>query len=222
MHRRCQADRAEIRSVKESKKVRESLFLPRTKNGNQTLRVSQTTDHKLMARLFECRQMVQRSLLIRRGALDGVDHDHGVEVIQHSTIPLRCFLPGTLQFLVSRRILFLPSGLLRLDFLGGSTRKAPGPLTGGNLADHVGETTPCGRDAAGTDRHLHRARRQVRGMAELQLAVRVEHRLDRLFFQFHSGSSSPFTIAQRGDAGHDQLSVFPQQQFRRVVPAQPD
>jgi hypothetical protein len=62
----------------------------------------------------------------------------------------------------------------------------------------------------------------VRGMAELQLAVRVEHRLDRLFFQFHSGSSSLSTIAHREDGGHDQLSVFPQQQFRRVVPAQPD
>ena len=91
--------------MEELKKVRQSLTVARTKDWNQTFRARQLADYESMAGLFERGQVIQRSLLIGDVALDGVDDDDSVQIVQHSGAPRRGPEACTVQFTVSLDIL---------------------------------------------------------------------------------------------------------------------
>ena len=54
-----------------------------------------------MAALFKRGQVIERTLLVGRIALNCVNDDHGVQIIQHSGAPRRGLTASDLQFRVS-------------------------------------------------------------------------------------------------------------------------
>jgi hypothetical protein len=87
VRRGCQAQRPQVRPAEEPEKVRQSLAAPRAKDGDQAFRDGQLTDRESMASQFQSGQVIQRPLLVGEVALDSVDNDHGVQVINHSLFP---------------------------------------------------------------------------------------------------------------------------------------
>jgi hypothetical protein len=72
---------------------------------DQTLRAGQFADRESMAGLFESGKVIDCPLLVRRVALDGVNHDYGIQVIQHSRPSGRGSAACGIQFFVTLDIL---------------------------------------------------------------------------------------------------------------------
>lgn len=105
MHRGSQAQRPQVRPVEDAEEVRQSLTTTRTENRNQAFRAGQLADRESMASLLERGQVIYRPLLIGGIAFDGVDDDHGVQVVKHSRPPRRGRATRSVQFPVPLRIL---------------------------------------------------------------------------------------------------------------------
>ena len=112
VHRGSQAQRSQVRLVEEPEKVRHALTAAWAKDRDQTFRAGQLADRESMASLFECVQVVFRPFLIGGVALNGVDDDHGVQVVQHSRPPRRGHVTSGVLFTVPLVVL----GLARLFF----------------------------------------------------------------------------------------------------------
>jgi hypothetical protein len=112
MHRGSQAQRPQVRLVKEPEKVRQPLTAAWAKDRDQTFCAGQLADRESMASLFECVQVVFRPLLVGGVALNGVDDDHGVQVVQQSWPPRRGAMASGFLFAVPLVVL----GLARLFF----------------------------------------------------------------------------------------------------------
>jgi len=84
--------------VEEPEKVRQPLAAARAKDRDQAFRPGQLSDCESMAGLFEHGQVIQRTLLVGGVALDRVDNDHGVQVVQHSRLPRRALAARGVQF----------------------------------------------------------------------------------------------------------------------------
>jgi hypothetical protein len=116
-----------------------------------------------MAGLFERGEAVQRPLLVGWVAFDGVDDDHGVQVVRHSCPPRRAPATRGVQLAVSLGVL----GQARVLFDEQVCRRAPGEsaaaLIGGDPPDHVGQAALLWSNRRGdSDGHLHGAGRQSR------------------------------------------------------------
>src|SRR5947209_20233858 len=85
--RGSQAQRPQVRLMEEPEKVRQPVAAAWAKDRDQTFRAGQLANRESMASLFECVQMVFRPFLIGGVALNGLDDDHGVQIVQHSWPP---------------------------------------------------------------------------------------------------------------------------------------
>jgi hypothetical protein len=156
MHRGGQAQRPQVRPVEEPEEVRQSMAIARAKERDQTFRAGHVADRESMAGLFQRGKVVKRPLLVGWDAFDGVDHDHRVEVVQHSRPPRHRTAARGVQFPVSLGIL----GQARLVFGEQVCRRPPGEaagaLIGRDLPDHVGQAALLRSNGrGGTDRHSH-------------------------------------------------------------------
>jgi hypothetical protein len=115
-----------------------------------------------MAGQLERGQVSQRSILIGRIALDGIDDYDRVQEVQHLWISRRYPKARNVQFLVPLSVFSRASFVFSKDIRGSPPWKAACPLLGCDLADHVGQATPRRRSRRGTDGHAHRAGRHLR------------------------------------------------------------
>jgi hypothetical protein len=180
-----QADRAQVRSVEKTEKLRQPLAFTHAKDGDQTLGERQFADCEPMSALFECGQMTYRSLLVGGDAFDRVDNDHGIQIVQHSLPSRRGLAARGIQFPIPFGILGHVRFFFGTNVISGPARKTTGALFRCNLPEHARKSARWPNRCGNADRHLHRAGRELRLMCQLKLAVRVEGGLDRFFDEIH-------------------------------------
>ncbi|OWK42298.1 hypothetical protein FRUB_04376 [Fimbriiglobus ruber] len=115
--------------------------------------------------------MIHGPLLVGESALNRVDDNHGVQIVQHSRSPRRSPAARSIQFPVSLGII----GQARVIFGSQFRRRPPGVAAGALLRcdfpDHVRQAALWPTRSRDTDRHSHGAGRQSRLVCQSQLTV---------------------------------------------------
>jgi hypothetical protein len=113
-----------------------------------------------MAGLFERGEVLRRTLLVDGVALDRVDNDHGIQVVQHSRSSRGGFLARGVQFSVPFGVLRQASLVFGTQFFRRPPWEATGALLGGDLLDHACQAALWSNRRGDTNRDSHGAGRE--------------------------------------------------------------